>query len=71
MLPRLSTRSAMQRALEDLDERARFHADLARGFAHGLAVAGLTSDHVDAAIDSDHGDWTVDDDGRRIWRHLP
>lgn len=71
MPPRHSTRAEMVRKLTTLELRSRFHADLARGVAHGLAAAGLTSDHVEAAIDTDKGRWITDGDRRRVWERTP
>ncbi len=66
-MKRATTRRAMIDALSALDDRARLHANILKGFAAGLAVCGLKTDHVETAVGTDRGSWLIDRDGRRVW----
>lgn len=70
-MKRASTRRAMTDALDALDDRAKFYAQFAKGFAHGLAASGIVSDHIVSSTHTDSGCWIIDADGRRVWRRLP
>ncbi|MFA5956860.1 hypothetical protein [Hyphomicrobium sp.] len=64
---RATTRRAMIDALSALDDLARLHADILKGFAAGIAVCGLKTDYVETSVGTDHGRWLIDRDGRRVW----
>lgn len=64
---RLSTKGAMQRALEDLDTTVKIMAGLDAGINAGLIAAAPVVRRPQDSADLDRGVWVRDRRGRPIW----
>lgn len=67
MALRLSTKGAMQRALQDLDITAKTLAELTAGISAGLVAAVPVARRPEDSADLDRGRWTRGHRGRPIW----
>lgn len=64
---RLSTKGAMQRALEDLDTTVKIMAGLNAGVTAGLVAAFPVAKRPEDSADLDRGVWVRDRRGRAVW----
>ena len=66
-MPRLSTKGAMLRALEDLNARSHLLAGLNAGLTAGLIAALPVAERPEGSADLDRGVWVRDDRGNFVW----
>lgn len=66
-MPRLSTKGALHRVLEDLDTTAKTLAGLSSGFTAGLVAAMPVARRPADSADLDRGVWVRDRRGNSLW----